>query len=151
MLKSQLNDQKRFIRFAVVGVSGTIIDFSIFNLLTVLVGLPVIPSSVASFLIAVINNFIWNRQWTYPESKEKPLADQLLKFSIVSVLGLLIRTPLFALIEGPLILLVIKLFNQQLLIKPEIIGHNLALAMVIVVVLFWNYFINRIWTYKDIK
>jgi putative flippase GtrA len=151
MLKSQLNDRQRFFRFAVVGVSGTIIDFSIFNLLSVLAGLPVIISSIASFIIAVINNFIWNRQWTYPESKEKPLTGQLLKFSIVSVLGLIIRTPLFALIEGPLILLVIKLFNHQSLHKPEIIGHNLALAMVIIVVLFWNYFINRIWTYKDIK
>jgi putative flippase GtrA len=151
MLKAQINDRKRFFRFAVVGVSGTIVDFSIFNLLSVAAGFPVIPSSIASFTVAVINNFIWNRQWTYPESKEKPLSDQLIKFSIVSILGLLIRTPLFALIEKPLILLISVYVGQKLFIDPTIIGHNIALALVIIVVLFWNYFVNRIWTYKDIK
>jgi putative flippase GtrA len=151
MQKSQLNDRKRFLRFAVVGVSGTIVDFSIFNLLSVVFGIPVILSSIGSFLIAVVNNFIWNRNWTYPESREFDLSGQLTKFSIVSVLGLIIRTPLFALIEKPIISLTIGLIGGNLQIKPEIIGHNIALAFVIVVVLFWNYFINRKWTYKDIE
>jgi len=151
MQKTQLSDRQRFFRFAVVGVSGTVVDFSIFNLLSVAVGLPVIISSIGSFLIAVINNFIWNRVWTYPESKEMNLSGQLVKFSIVSVLGLLIRTPLFAFIEKPVIYLSEKFLGGFLPIKPEIIGHNIALAFVIIVVLFWNYFINRKWTYKDIK
>ncbi|MDP2965677.1 MAG: GtrA family protein [Pelolinea sp.] len=151
MQRTQLNDRKRFFRFAVVGISGTLVDFSIFNLLSVGVGLPVIQSSIVSFLVAVVNNFIWNRNWTYPESKEKCLSEQLFKFSIVSVLGLLIRTLLFALIEKPLKNITNGPFSQQFFIKPEIIGHNIALAAVIVIVLFWNYFINRVWTYKDIK
>lgn len=138
-------------RFALVGISGTIVDFTIFNLLSVGFGLPVILSSIGSFLIAVINNFIWNRNWTYPESKESSLSGQLVKFSVVSVLGLIIRTPLFSLIEKPLIVVSTNLVDKQFFIKPEIIGHNIALASVIVVVLFWNYFINRIWTYKNIK
>lgn len=151
MQMTQISDRKRFFRFAVVGVSGTIVDFSIFNLLTIIVGLPVIPSSIISFLVAVVNNFIWNRKWTYPESKEKQLTEQLSKFSTVSLLGLLIRTPLFALIENPLINIATGVFGLKLFIKPEVIGHNIALATVIVIVLFWNYFINRLWTYKDIK
>ena len=134
-----------------VGISGTIVDFSIFNLLSVAAGFPVIISSIGSFLIAVVNNFIWNRVWTYPESKEMDLSGQLVKFSIVSVLGLLIRTPLFALIEKPVISVSSSILGSSVPIKPEIIGHNIALAIVIVVVLFWNYFINRKWTYKDIK
>jgi len=151
MQNAHINDRQRFFRFALVGISGTVVDFSIFNLLSVAVGLPVIVSSVGSFLIAVINNFIWNRVWTYPESKELDLSGQLVKFSIVSVLGLLIRTPLFALIEKPAISITSSIFGDFLQLKPEIIGHNIALAFVIVVVLFWNYFINRKWTYKDIK
>jgi putative flippase GtrA len=151
MSKIQLNDHQRFLRFAMVGVSGTVVDFSIFNLLSVAAGFPVIISSIGSFLIAVGNNFILNRAWTYPESKEMDLSGQLVKFSIVSVLGLLIRTPLFALIEKPVISLSSSILGSSLPIKPEIIGHNIALAIVIVVVLFWNYFINRKWTYKDIK
>jgi putative flippase GtrA len=147
----QLKDRKRFFRFAVVGVSGTIVDFSIFNILSVLVGFPIIISSTVSFLVAVINNFIWNRNWTYPESKEKQLSGQLFKFSIVSVVGLLIRTPLLLFIGKPLVIIMTELFSQHFFIKPETLGNNIALATVIVIVLFWNYFINRIWTYKDIK
>jgi len=151
MEQNQLNDRQRFLRFAVVGVSGTVVDFSIFNLLSIAAGFSVIISSMGSFLIAVVNNFIWNRLWTYPESKKMDLSGQLVKFSIVSVLGLLIRTPLFAIIEKPVISLSGNILGSSLPIKPEIIGHNVALAIVIVVVLFWNYFINRKWTYKDIK
>jgi len=151
MEKGQLNNRNRFFRFAVVGISGTIVDFSIFNILSVFVGFPVIISSIISFLVAVVNNFIWNRNWTYPESKEKDLSEQLVKFSVVSVLGLLIRTPLFAFIENPLITLSNSIIDRQFPIKPELLAHNIALASVIVVVLFWNYFINRIWTYKDIE
>ena len=151
MLSGQLTDRQRFFRFAVVGISGTIVDFTIFNLLSVAVGIPVVLSSIGSFLIAVVNNFIWNRVWTYPESRNLDLSSQLLKFSIVSVMGLLIRTPLFAFIEKPVISLSNSIFGDLLPINSQIIGHNIALAFVIIVVLFWNYFINRKWTYRDIK
>jgi len=144
------NSNQRFIKFALVGVSGTVVDFGFFNLFSILFGLPVILSSILSFSIAVFNNFYWNRVWTYPESKNASLADQLTKFGIVSVLGLIIRTPLFALIENPVIQIAQKLLSSTFPINPVIIGHNFALAAVIIVVLFWNYFINRIWTYKNI-
>ena len=143
------NSNHRFLKFALVGVSGTVVDFGFFNLFSLLIGLPVILSSILSFSIAVFNNFYWNRVWTYPESKNASLADQLTKFGIVSVLGLIIRTPLFAFIEKPVIQIAQTFFSSILPIDPVIIGHNLALAAVIIVVLFWNYFINRIWTYKD--
>ena len=144
------NTNHRFLKFALVGVSGTMVDFGFFNLFSVLIGLPVILSSILSFSIAVFNNFYWNRVWTYPESKNASLADQLTKFGVVSVLGLFIRTPLFAFIEKPVIQIAQTFFSSILpIVDPVIIGHNLALAAVIIVVLFWNYFVNRIWTYKD--
>lgn len=151
MGKCQINSRKRFLKFAVVGISGTIVDFLIFNILSIVVGIPVIISSICSFIVAVINNFIWNRNWTYPESKAMNLSEQLINFSIVSTLGLLIRTSLFAFIEKPVIVFSNGIINNHFFIKPEIIGHNIALASVIVIVLLWNYFINRIWTYKGIK
>lgn len=151
MQGNQFNDRKRFFRFALVGISGTIVDFSIFYLLTRLIGLPKNQSSNISFVIAVINNFIWNRNWTYPESKLKNFPEQLFKFTIVSVVGLIIRNKIFPLIDKPLIDLSTSLFGQHFFIKPELTGDIIALGIVILIVLFWNYFINRLWTYKDIK
>lgn len=148
MVSSQ---SKRFIKFALVGMSGTIVDFAIFNLCISLLGFQSVVASVCSFSVAVVNNFIWNRLWTYPESRERKLGPQLIKFSIISVIGLIIRTPLFAAIENPLINLAATYTGSDLFLSPETIGHNLSLAIAIIVVLFWNYFANRLWTYKGIE
>ena len=143
------NEKVRFLKFALVGISGTVVDFGIFNLLSSLLGFPTLPSSVASFIVAVFNNFFWNRHWTYPESKERPFSEQFGKFGVVSVAGLIIRTFIFSTIEKPLIQFS-QGFSSTAQVSAEIIGHNLALATVIIIVLFWNYFANRLWTYKGI-
>lgn len=142
---------KRFIKFALVGLSGTIVDFSIFNLCISIFHIEPVIASVCSFSIAVVNNFVWNRLWTYPESKDIPFMPQLIKFGIISVIGLIIRTPLFAALENPLILELEKSIAPDFFLSAQTIGHNVALAIAIVVVLFWNYFANRFWTYKGIK
>ncbi|NMC45455.1 MAG: GtrA family protein [Chloroflexi bacterium] len=142
---------KRFIKFALVGLSGTIVDFSIFNLCISIFHIEPVIASVCSFSIAVVNNFVWNRLWTYPESKDIPFMPQLIKFGIISVIGLIIRTPLFAALENPLILALEKSIAPDFFLSAQTIGHNVALAIAIVVVLFWNYFANRFWTYKGIK
>lgn len=142
-------ENKRFLKFAVVGISGTVVDFGIFNLLSSLLGFTTLPSSVVSFIVAVFNNFYWNRQWTYPESKDRPFSEQFSKFGIVSATGLIIRTFIFSAIEEPFIQ-ISQGFTLGAGISPEIIGHNLALASVTIIVLFWNYFANKLWTYKGI-
>jgi putative flippase GtrA len=54
-------------------------------------------------------------------------------------------------IEEPLIQFSNTLIGPDFFITPVTFGHNLALGIAIVVVLFWNYFANRLWTYKGIK
>jgi putative flippase GtrA len=142
-------ERKRFLKFGTVGILGSVVDFGVFNLLTVAFKLPALPSSVVSFLLAVVNNFILNRYWTFPESKASPIAKQLIQFSVVSLIGLLIRTPLFAYMEKLLIPLAEKTVPN--LLTPTIVGHNASLAVAIGVVLLWNYFANRFWTFKSIS
>ena len=148
MKKSQI---LRFIKFALVGLSGTVVDFAIFNLCIEIFNITPVVSSVISFSVAVVNNFIWNRLWTYPESRDLPLSSQLVKFGIISVIGLIIRTPLFAGLEKPLLIFLSEKVQPSFLLTADAISHNIALAISIIVVLFWNFFANRLWTYKDIK
>ncbi len=140
------HERGKFIRFAIVGTLGSVVDFGVFNLLATLLKVPAIGASVVSFSLAVVNNFIWNRYWTYPETRSVPLIKQLTQFAVVSVAGLLIRTPLFALIEKPLINLASQWIPHVL--TPTVVGHNVALAFVIFVVLLWNFFVNRKWTFR---
>lgn len=141
-------ERVRFIKFGLVGLLGSVVDFCVFNLLTLLLNVQSIPASVVSFLLAVINNFILNRFWTYPDSRNFPFGKQLIQFSIVSILGLSIRIPLFAWLEKLLIPLAEKTIPNVL--TPTIVGHNVALAFVIGVVMLWNFFANRFWTFKHI-
>jgi putative flippase GtrA len=30
------------------------------------------------------------------------------------------------------------------------LGNNIALATAVVIVMFWNFFVNRYWTYRDV-
>ena len=145
-------ERTRFFRFAAVGIFGAVVDFGTFNLLTNFVGLSAVWASVFSFIAAIISNFTWNRYWTYPDSRSKPLGRQLIQFSFVSILGLLIRVPIIALLE--------PLFNRIFtdlaflpvgFITAEFLANNLALAVAVIVVMFWNFFINRYWTYGDVE
>ena len=143
-------ERTRFFRFAVIGTIGALIDFSAFNLFSVGLGIKPVIASVLSFLIAVTSNFIGNRYWTYPDSRSKAAARQLMEFTVVNVIGLGIRTPIFVLLEEPFGAL-LELVSIPMPFDPMVIGHNLALASAIVVVLFWNFFANRYWTYMDVE
>ena len=145
-------ERTRFLRFATVGIIGAVVDFGTFNLLTTFVGLTAVVASIFSFIAAIISNFTWNRYWTYPDSRSKPLSRQLIQFSVVSALGLLIRTPIIAILEP----FFTRLFNGFAFfpigfITAELLADNLALAIAVIVVMFWNFFINRYWTYDDIN
>lgn len=150
MINANPKERTRFLKFATVGALGAVIDFGIFNLLISLDITTSVIASVISFIAAVISNFFGNRFWTYPDSRTKSIRRQGLQFVLVSVIGLIIRTPLFAWLEKTLISL-----GEQYLpagtLSPVFVGHNVALGTAIIVVMLWNFFANRLWTYSDIK
>lgn len=138
-------------RFAVVGVIGAVVDFGTFNILENFFDVVPVVASMVSFSAAIISNFLWNRFWTYPDSRSKPVTQQLIQFAIISVVGLVIRTPLFAFMDHQLLDFA-KVVDQPNLsaAQLETLAHNLALAIAVGVVMFWNFFINRFWTYNDV-
>ena len=141
----------RFLRFMVVGAIGAVIDFGIFNLLTFSNLLPSLWAQMISFTSAVISNFYWNRRWTYQDSRSKPVTRQFVQFFVVNAAGLAIRTPLFAYLEKIMIGLAGKVLPVGASLTPTFIGHNLSLASVILIVMIWNFIVNRYWTYNDVK
>lgn len=144
-------ERRRFLRFATVGVIGAVVDFGTFNILTNFVGIGVVLASVFSFIAAILSNFTWNRYWTYPDSRSKSISTQLIEFAFVSVVGLMIRTPIIAALESPLRSFYEGFYILPIaFITPELLGNNTALAAGVVTVMFWNFFINRYWTYGDI-
>jgi putative flippase GtrA len=154
LIRSKRREIVRFLKFAVVGIIGAFVDFGTLYFLHPVLGLPIVPANTCSFTAAVLSNFIWNRYWTYPDSRSKPVGTQLLQFFVVNVVGWGINTGILVLLRGPFVSLVtVASTGVGLLAEPDLlykIGYNLAKAAATGVVLFWNFFINRIWTYSDV-
>lgn len=129
---------QRFLRFLVVGTIGFAVDFGILNLLVLVFDMNVLVANTVSFSLAVLSNFTWNRLWTYPDSRTKPLRSQLIQFSAVNIAGWGINTGVLAALTPVFSALVGRL------------GYNLAKAIATIIVLFWNFFVNRYWTYNDV-
>jgi putative flippase GtrA len=144
-------ERGRFLRFAVVGVIGAVIDFGVMNLLTRMFAMPLRWAGTISFIAAVLSNFTWNRYWTYPDSRSKPLGQQISQFAIVSFLGLLIRYPTLAILEPIIYRILSSPALSFLPIDPRVVADNLTLAVAVIIVMFWNFFVNRYWTYSDVE
>jgi len=144
-------ERTRFLRFIVVGLIGAAVDFGVMNLLTQIFKFPLILAGTISFIAAVLSNFIWNRYWTYPDSRSKPIVRQLFEFTIVNAAGLLIRVPILAFLERPMVRFFTWLPFQVASFSPEFLSKNGTLAIAVIIVLFWNFFVNRYWTYSDVK
>ncbi len=132
-------EAKRFVKFAIVGTIGAIVDFTILNLMHKVFGWSLLAANTLSFTCAVLSNFTWNRLWTFPESRQRSILTQLPQFALVNIAGLIINN--FVLLKATAYL------SQYL---PDPLNYNVAKAFAIVLVLFWNFGVNRVTTYRGL-
>ena len=161
MIGFKPKEAERFAKFFVVGTIGFIIDFGTLTFLVEVVDLPGIVSensqfsetvgliiaNTISFTLAVLSNFTLNRYWTYPESRGKRKRVQLPQFTVVSVIGLILNNTILALTTP----LFGWLIDTTPFLRGSIDGYVPAKILATVVVLFWNFFINRYWTYSNVE
>ena len=128
----------RLTRFLTVGAVGTLLDFSILTLLK-LAGMPTLFANSLSFTAGLLNNFTWNRLWTFSDTVHADWRKQLAQFTLVSLIGLAVNN---------LIVLSLENLLGAILGTPEW-GYLPAKIIATGVVVFWNYFANRMWTFKN--
>lgn len=150
MILTNSKERSRFLRFALVGLIGALIDFGVMNLLSHFTKMPLVYAGTISFICAVISNFTWNRFWTYPESRSRPIMHQLGMFFLVNTAGIAIRIPILHFVEPPFL----STFENALHLNAasaDFLARNGTLALAVGIVMLWNFFINRHWTYNDIE
>jgi putative flippase GtrA len=159
-------EMERFLRFAVVGASGAVIDLGLLFILQQTIipptrGLTVALASGIAFSTAVLSNFVWTRYWVYPESRSRSMRRQLAMFTTVSVIGGAFRLlwmavmsfPIGQLITpalAPLVEAVSGSFQLNEYTEARI-GSMVAQLIAMVVIMLWNFFANRHWTYNDVE
>jgi len=73
-------------RFAAVGASGYVVNLAVFATCVHALGLHFRLAAVAAFLVAVSNNFLWNRHWTF-RAGEGHAGFQAARFFIISLVA----------------------------------------------------------------
>jgi putative flippase GtrA len=116
-------------KFCAVGAVGYVVNLGVYWLL-INAGVHYLPAAVCSFLVAVTNNYLWNRQWTF-RGQRGHVAYQGARFFVVSVLAL-----------GA------NLVCLQLLIGLGL-GKLVSQAIAIVLVTPVNFIGNKLWSFRS--
>jgi putative flippase GtrA len=137
----KIEDNKtELLRFLAVGLSGTIVDFGLLVVLKV-AGLPTLLANTFSFSAGTLNNFTWNRLWTFEDARIQSWQPQLIKFAVVSLIGLTLNN---AIVLGMEMILGDALGWGNWRVFP---AKALATGFIVI----WNYLANKAWTFKPIE
>jgi putative flippase GtrA len=152
---------RQFVKFVLVGLSSTVVNFALVEILYYRLHLLSLLADVTiAFVISVCNGFIWNRRWTFKHARHNAAHEQYVQFMAVNLVGWFLNNMIVVLIvahySGGGVLSnwqsFLKVFEaialgtgKHLFRKMLVYGSMFAAASVVV---FWNFFANRHWTFK---
>jgi putative flippase GtrA len=117
-------------KFCIVGASGYLVNLAVYASLVVWADVHYLPAAAGSFLVAVANNYAWNRLWTFRGTRGG-VAYQGIRFLVVSTLALGANlVALYALVEAG-------------------VGAVPAQAVAIVIVTPLNFIGNKLWSFRS--
>lgn len=117
-------------KFGIVGAGGYIINLAVFGLLTSL-GAHQALAAVGAFCVAVTNNFLWNRYWTFEPGERHP-GFQAVRFFAVSIGALLIN-----------------LVILEALVAETALPALPSQAIAVAIAMPFNFLGNKLWTFAD--
>jgi putative flippase GtrA len=120
----------QLIKFGAVGGSGYVVNLIVFAVLNGALGVHHIAAAIGAFVVAVSNNFYWNRHWTFAAGAGHA-GFQAARFLVISVLGLLIN------------LVVLELLIRAGLAELASQAISVAIAMP------FNFIGNKLWTFVE--
>ena len=119
----------RFIKFGMVGVINTLVNWIIFFILNAL-GMYYILANIIAYVLGTVNSYLWNTLWVF-KYKDKASTETTIKFIILNLIGLGLNT-------GILYVLV-DLCNLN-----KFIGLVTTTAIVMII----NYIVNKLWVFS---
>ena len=119
---------EQLVKFCLVGASGYAVNLWVFSFLVLVLSVHYIPAAVCSFLVAVTNNYTWNRLWTFRDQRGH-VAYQGMRFLFVSTLAL-----------GANLVVLYGLVQAGL---SEVVAQAIAIVLVTPV----NFVGNKLWSF----
>jgi putative flippase GtrA len=115
-------------KFCAVGASGYIVNLAVYATLLAF-GVHYLLAAVCSFLVAVTNNYLWNRAWTFRRQRGH-LVFQGFRFLLVSTVALAANLAFLSILVA--------------LGVPKLPAQALAIALVTP----WNFVANKLWSFR---
>jgi len=128
----------RPLRFAIVGISNTVLDFTLMNLLSS-AGLNLIIANTISTGIAMIYSFLMNKKWTFHSAGQDYLR-QVILFFVFTAIGIWV-------IQNGLIILA-QHYLPRFGLSDQVF-NNLAKLGASVFSLTWNYLTYNHFVFTD--
>lgn len=125
-------------RFLLVGALGTLIDFSLFALLSAQIAAPTMIANTLAYSAGILNNYFWHRNWTYGHRRRKAAGRQFAQFAGVSLSALALNNLLVFLLAPPF---------SSLLASP-VLGALAAKIFATGAGMGWNFLANHLWTFR---
>jgi len=119
----------QLVKFGAVGASGYVVNLAVYTTLVKAFDVHYILAAVLAFCVAVTNNFLWNRHWTF-KATEGHMGFQAARFFAVSVLAL-----------G------FNLIVLELLVTAADMEKVLAQALAILAATPLNFIGNKLWSF----
>jgi putative flippase GtrA len=116
-------------KFSAVGASGYAVNLAVYAALLNWAGLHYLGAAFCSFLVAVANNYWWNRHWTF-RGERGHFAYQGMRFAVVSAVALAANLLILRLLVG------------------LGVGKFVAQAIAIVAVTPLNFLGNKLWSFR---
>jgi putative flippase GtrA len=121
----------QLLRFAIVGASGYLVNLVVFWIAVHPAGTGHRTAATAAFVVALANNFLWNRTWTFKTGTPGRVHHQAAKFFAVSLAG-------FA----------VNLVVLEALVTAAGLADLPSQAIAVAVAMPVNFFGNRYWTFR---
>ena len=121
----------QLIRFAIVGGTGFVLNLGIYALCVHVLGIPYQIAAVLAWLIAVLNNFVLNRHWTFGASAGR-IHFQAIRFFVVSLLAFVF----------------VNLVLLTLLVEVGGVAKVPAQALAVAAATPLNFLGNKLWSFR---
>ncbi len=99
-IRNTARSQKTFVKFAIVGASGVVVNEFVYYAMTRFAHLPYIPSQAIGVELAIVNNFIWNDSMTFKNSPVQSISKihRFGKYNLLSLMTFAVNLVVFAIL-----------------------------------------------------
>ncbi len=121
----------QLVKFGLVGGSGYLINLAVFAVLAETLGVHHVLAAIGAFCVAVTNNFLLNRHWTFAAG-DGHAGFQAMRFFAVSIAAL-----------------TINLIALEALVSEASLGDLSAQAIAVAIAMPFNFLGNKLWTFAE--